>query len=141
MTCELCRNVFKCTFVYFFQDFANDDVFSPEIIESQPSGQFTMLPPVENTPESYSAGNVVFEPLPDIATAHQVDQQNSNRAMMRPRVSSVGPPMGEYGQGDTGSHSDLIQGKLKLQKIVCEFQNIYSRYFFATKGKKRKFSD
>ena len=72
----------------FFQDFENEDPIS-EVVPPAAS-EFTMYPPVENTPETMSAAPVYFEPLPDFS--HRLEDKNQhllNQTQLRPKISEV----------------------------------------------------
>ena len=50
-----------------FQDFENEESFTPtDVAPSGPAGDFSLYPPVENTPDTGIGGPIIFEPLPDI---------------------------------------------------------------------------
>lgn len=85
-----------------------------------PVSEFTMYPPIENTPDTVSATSpVVFEPLPDLTpeTRHRV----GNAWRLRPKLTHEGQVRSDSTDSlDRVMQNDSIQQKLKLQNLISE---------------------
>lgn len=105
------------------QDFENEDSYLPDCTVHQSNSgatDFSMYPPVENTPDPISASPVIFEPLPDLNKLRP-----SNAVILRPRVGMLSPKLRERSYSDDSLDDivepDPIQDKLRLQTIMCKF--------------------
>lgn len=110
---------------YFLQDFENEDTFNQEPVVPTPPSEFTMYPPVENTPENVTTAPVYFEPLPDIAMQQKQKQQHMvNSAQLRPKVLQESRSRASSEDSiEEAIQRDSLQEKMKLQNILSKCMN------------------